>query len=93
MGGGAVKHATHRRGGLGHGADRKGGVKSPAQQAGADVLDLGRMLGRALDQHRAIFLWQCDRDLALEVEMILPADRDAAVARGRWGGAHERRSC
>src|SRR6202041_3024412 len=43
-----------------------------AKSMSNDLLYFGRMLRRAVDQHRAIFLGHGDRDLALEIEMILP---------------------
>ena len=39
-----------------------------------DVLDFSGMLRRAVDQHRAVFLRQCDRDVSFQIEMILPTD-------------------
>src|SRR4029450_11714792 len=42
------------------------------------------MLRRAVDQHRAVLAWQCDRDLPLEVEVLLATDgKRATHAMGR----------
>ena len=50
-----------------------------AQHLGDDVLHLGWMLGRGNDGHRRAFLWQRHGDLAFEVEMFLPADKEALL--------------
>ncbi len=50
-----------------------------AERVGHLVLDLGRVLGRGMDMRAAIFGRQGERCLPFEVEMLLPADRDAAV--------------
>src|SRR5260370_3456824 len=54
------------------------------------VLHLGRMLCRAVDQHAAILARDGERDLSLEIEMILsPGAQPSAQAmwRGGEGGA------
>ena len=55
------------------------------------VLHLARMLGRAVDMQRAALLRNGVADLALEVELLLPADVERGLEparRGRDGGAH-----
>ena len=51
-------------------------VEVAAQQPGADMLDLGRMLGRGMDDDVAVLAGQREGDLTLEVEMLLPADAE-----------------
>jgi hypothetical protein len=43
------------------------------------MLDLGRVLGGTIDGHGAAFMRNGERDLALEVEVLLAADRQATV--------------
>ena len=50
------------------------------------VLDLARMLRRAVNQHRAVFFRNRVRDHALEVELVLAADVDPALQAVRRGG-------
>ena len=68
------------------------------------MLDFAGMLRRAVDEHGAVFLRQCVRDHAFEVELVLAADVDAPrqpmrsrCDRGGWisplhplGRKHER---
>ena len=51
-------------------------VEVAAQQPGADMLDLGRMLGRGMDGDVAVLTGQREGDLALEVKMLLSADAE-----------------
>jgi len=62
------------------------GMHRQAQRVGHLVLDLGRVLGRAMHQHVAAFLRQDQRGLAFQVEMFLPADLDPARQAVRCGG-------
>ena len=49
-----------------------------------EALHFARMLRRAVDQHRAVLARQCDRDLPLEVEVLLATDgKRATHAMGR----------
>ena len=71
----AAAHAPH--------LDRHG-VARPVKRVGDQVLHLARMLGRAMHEHVPILQGDGERDLALEIEMILSADIDAtAEAAGR----------
>ena len=45
-----------------------------------DVLDLARMLGRRIDQHRAVLAWNRERNLAFQIKMFLTADADFSGA-------------
>ena len=45
---------------------------------GDDVLHLARVLGRGVDEHVAVLARDGERDLALEIEMLLPADAQRA---------------
>ncbi len=56
-----------------------------AEHMGDNVLDLGGMLGRAIDDDVAILPGKGQRDLALEIEMILAAHLDAALQAMRGG--------
>ena len=58
-------------------------VEVAAQQAGADVLDLGRMLGRGMHDDVAVLARQGEGDLAFEIEMLLPADAELGAQRVR----------
>ena len=49
-----------------------------SQHFGHAMLDLARVLGRGIDQHAAAFLRHGHGNLSLEIEMLLPADIDAA---------------
>ena len=49
------------------------GVERQAEQMRDAVLHLGRMLGRAQHVHAAVVAGRGERDLALEIEMILAA--------------------
>ena len=53
---------------------------------GHHVLGLGRMLGRAVDEDVVVLTGNREGDLAFEIHMILPADRDGAVDAARRGG-------
>ena len=44
-----------------------------ANGLGHFVLNFGGVLGRTMDQHIAVFLWQGGGGLAFEIEMFLPA--------------------
>jgi hypothetical protein len=66
----AAAHAPH--------LDRHG-VARPVERVGDQVLHLARMLGRAMDEHVPILHGDGERDLALEIEMILSADIDPAA--------------
>src|SRR6185437_2623715 len=44
-----------------------------------DVLHLGWVLRRAVDEHAAVFTRESVGDLALEVELLLPADVELAA--------------
>ncbi len=46
------------------------------QRMGHDVLHFGRMLGRAVDQHRAVFLRYRGRNLSFQVEVVLATHHD-----------------
>jgi hypothetical protein len=60
----ATTHPPHLDPNGGHGQ---------VQRMGDLMLDLGRVLGRGLDEH-AVFLRDGGTDLAFQVEMLLPAD-------------------
>ena len=49
-----------------------------AEDAGDDVLGLGRVLGRSVHRHLVGFAGKGERGLAFEIEMLLPADRELA---------------
>jgi hypothetical protein len=51
-------------------------IRTPGEHVRHHLLDLGGVLRRAVDQHGAILLRQRYGDVSLEVEMILPADRE-----------------
>ena len=56
-----------------------------AEHAGHDMLRLGRVLGRDIHVHLDAFAGHGERGLALEIEMLLPADAELpfeAVRRG-----------
>jgi hypothetical protein len=56
-----------------------------------DSLHLVRMLGRTVNEHPAIFLWQGHRDVAFEIELILSTQRHAPLqAMGRIFEGHVR---
>ena len=65
----AAAHAPHLDG---H------GVVVEAEHVGDDVLHLGRVLGRGMDEHVAVLAGDGERDLPLEIEMLLPADAELA---------------
>ena len=48
---------------------------------GDDVLHLARMLGRGMDQH-VVLARNGERDLAFEIEMLLPADAQRRLRGG-----------
>ena len=50
-----------------------------AEHAGDDMLHLGRMLRRGIDVDVAVLARDGERDLALEIEMLLPADAELAL--------------
>ena len=54
-------------------------VRGELQRVGHQVLHLARVLGAAVQQQAAVFLRQGVADLALEVELLLPAEREAAL--------------
>ena len=72
-----------------HAADLAGdiGVRD-AEHAGDDMLHLGRMLRRGIDVDVAVLARDREGDLALEIEMLLPADaelaRERMRRRARW---------
>ena len=55
---------------------RRHAVKVAPEQPRADMLHLGRMLGRGMDRDVAVLAWQREGDLAFEIEMLLPADAE-----------------
>ena len=63
----AAAQAAHHRGHA---------IEVAAQHLGADMLDLGRMLGRGMHQKIAVLARQGEGDLAFEIEMLLPADAE-----------------
>ena len=63
----AAAQAAHHRGHA---------IEVAAQHLGADMLDLGRMLGRGMHQEIAVLARQGEGDLAFEIEMLLPADAE-----------------
>ena len=58
------------------------GVVGHAQHDRHHVLDLARVLGRGVDRDLVVLARDRQRDLALEVEMVLAADRDLALDAG-----------
>ena len=50
-----------------------------SEDAGDDVLRLGRVLRRGVHRHLVPFAGKGERRLALEIEMLLPADRELAI--------------
>ena len=50
-----------------------------SEDAGDDVLRLGRILRRSVHRHLVAFAGKGERRLALEIEMLLPADRELAL--------------
>jgi hypothetical protein len=54
-------------------------VHAPSQGMRDDLLDLGRVLGGAHDQHAFVLLRDGDGDLALEVEVILATHQHGAL--------------
>ena len=62
-----------------------------AEHARDDVLDLGRMLRRGIDVHRPVLARDGERDLALEIEMLLAADAERALEPVRCGRDRRRR--
>ena len=59
-----------------------GGIGN-GEHLGDAMLHLGRMLGRAMDEHAAAFARDGERHLALEVEMLLAADGEPALQAAR----------
>src|SRR5208282_5350053 len=57
-----------------------------AENARDDVLDLGRVLGRAIEGHLARFARHGERHLPFEIEMFLAADAERAVEPARRRG-------
>ena len=55
---------------------RRHAVKVAPEQPRADMLHLGRMLGRGMDRDVAVLTRQRKGDLAFEIEMLLPADAE-----------------
>ena len=102
--GGAARQGRHHRAGAGERiALAFLAAKAAAHPAGLDadrvhrladglgnlVLDLGRVLGRGMDDHIAIVLREDEGGLAFQIEMLLPAHLEPplkAVRRGREGG-------
>jgi len=62
------------------------GVHRRAKRLCHLVLDLGRVLGRGMDNHVAIILRQGEGGLTFEVEMLLPADIDRPAQSLGGGG-------
>ena len=63
-----------------------------AERVRHDLLDLGRMLCRAVDEHHAVFLGDGDGDLALEIKVVLAADAQRALQPPRSAAQHLVRS-
>jgi hypothetical protein len=63
----AAAQAAHHRGHT---------IVLAAQHLGADMLDLGRMLGRGMNHKVAVLARQGEGDLAFEIEMLLAADAE-----------------
>jgi hypothetical protein len=63
-------------------------VRAHVQGMRNDVLYFRRVLGRAVDQHRPIFLRNRYGDLAFKVEVILAADDDGCLQTVRRAGQH-----
>ena len=61
-------------------------VRLHAERVGDLELHLARVLGRAVDEHVAVFPRHGVRHLALEVELLLAADAKAALQPVRRGG-------
>jgi len=76
----AAEAAAHAAYGAGHERIRQ------CKNAGDDMLHFARMLGRGIDQHRAILAGQRKRDLAFQIKMLLAADADASFAPQRRCG-------
>ncbi len=57
-----------------------------AENARDDVLRLGRVLARGVHRHLVAFAGNGERGLALEIEMLLAADRELALEPVRGGG-------
>ena len=55
------------------------GVAGQPEDVGDDVLRLGRVLGRALDEDLAVLVDQRDRAVRLEVEVLLPGELELAA--------------
>ena len=73
--------------GAAHAADLdRDRVRGDAQHLGDHVLDLGRVLGRGIDRDLVVLARDGERDLAFEVEMLLPADVHPAGEPARCGG-------
>ena len=62
-------------------------VRGHVQHLGHHVLDLARVLGRGVDRDLVVLARHRQRDLALEIEMLLPADAHPA---GRAGAGRPR---
>ncbi|KDB51037.1 hypothetical protein X805_33380 [Sphaerotilus natans subsp. natans DSM 6575] len=61
-------------------------VRRQPQRVRDDVLHLGRVLGRAVHQQAVVLLRQRVGDLALQVELLLAAEAEAALQPVRRGG-------
>ena len=61
-------------------------VRRQPQRMRDDMLHLGRMLGRAVHQQAVVLLRQRVGDLALQVELLLAAEAEAALQPVRRGG-------
>ena len=70
--------------------DRHRAVRD-VEHVGDEVLHLARMLGRGMDEHVAVLARNGERDLAFEIEMLLPADAQRAGDAVRRGGERVRR--
>src|SRR5207248_1797994 len=67
-------------------------VRAHTERVCDDVLHFRGVLGRAVEQHRPVFLWECDRDLTLEIEVILAAG-DHGSLEAMWSGGEHRGGC
>src|SRR2546430_15343128 len=67
-------------------------VRAHTERVCDDVLHFRGVLGRAVEQHRPVFLGDGDRDLPLEIEMVLSAD-DHGSLEAMWSGGEHRGGC
>ena len=61
-----------------------------AEHARDDLLRLGRVLRRRVDEHAAVLVAIRERGVGLEIEVLLPADRELAVEAVRRGAQRRR---